>query len=322
MKINLFPLILSTVLLPLYFFAEAQQAGKIARVGILGDAPPSRLDAFRNGLRDLGWVEAQNLAIEYRRHDGKREILAGIATELVHLKVDVIVAPGTVSARSAQQATKTIPVVMLSSDPIGSGLVAGLARPGGNITGVSNVQVEFGGGKRLEILKEAFPKVSRVAVLLRSRGPGMEQQMKEIEIAARSLGIQLQRIGVEGSNDFDRGFATMNRERANALITLSAPFLNVHRARIVKLAASSRLPAIYPQEFAEAGGLMSYGTSYEDSYRRMATYVDKILEGAKPADLPVEQPKKFEFVINLKTAKQIGLTIPPNVLASADKVIK
>jgi len=321
MKKILFRLTLGAVLLALCVSAEAQQATKNSRIGILGDAPPSGLIALRKELRGLGWVEGQNLTIDYRPNDGKREILSDIATKLIQLKADVIVAPGTGSAVAAKQATKTIPIVMLSSDPVGNGLVASLAQPGGNITGVSNVQVELG-GKRLEILKEAFPKVSRVAVLLRLGGLGMERQLKEIEVAARSLRVQLQPIEVEGFNDFDRGFSTMRRESADALITLSAPSFNLYKTRIVELAARSRLPAIYPQEFAEAGGLMSYGTSYVDSYRRMAIYADKILKGAKPADLPVEQPKKFELVINLKTAKQLGLTIPQSVLFRADKVIK
>ena len=314
-------LVLGAALLTLGFPPEAQQPKKIWRVGFLGDTPPSGLDAFRNRLRDLGWVEGHNLAIEYRPHDGKREMLFGIATELVNLKADVIVAPGTGAALAAKQVTRTIPIVMFSSDPLGSGLVASLARPGANITGFSNIQVELG-GKRLEILKEAFPKVLRVAVLLPRGGPGIEQQMKEIEIAARSLHVELLPIGVEGPNDFDGGFKTMKKERASALIVLSGPFFNVYRIRIVKLAAESRIPAIYPQEFADAGGLMSYGPSYPDMFRRAANYVDKILKGASPADLPVEQSTKFDFVVNLKTAKQIGVTIPPNVLARADKVIK
>jgi putative tryptophan/tyrosine transport system substrate-binding protein len=314
-------LALSAVLFALRLPAEAQQAGKISRVGILGDAAPSGLIALRQELRKRGWVEEQNLAIEYRPNGGRPDLLPSLTAELVQLKADVILAPGTNLALTAKQVTKTTPIVMLSSDPVASGLVASLARPGGNVTGVSNVQVELG-GKRLELLKEAFPKVSHVAVLLRSGGPGSTQQMKEIEIAARSLHIQVQPIGVEGPNDFERAFSTLKRERATGLIAVSNPFFNIHKARIVELAARSRLPAIYPQEFAEVGGLMSYGISYADSYRRMAIYVDKILKGAKPAELPVEQPMKFEFVINLKTAKQIGVTIPPNVLARADKVIR
>jgi putative tryptophan/tyrosine transport system substrate-binding protein len=315
--------ILAVVILAFVHVAEAQQPAKIARVGVLGDAPPSGLLALRQGLRDLGWVEGKNIAIaiEYRPHEGRNDLLPSLAAELVQLKADVILASGTIVALTAKQVTKTTPIVMFSSDPVGSGIVASLARPGGNVKGLSGVQVELG-GKRLELLKEAFPKVSHVAVLLHSGGPGSAQQTKEIEIAARSLHIQVQPVGVEGPSDFERAFSTLKRERATGLIVASNPFFNIHKARIVELAASSRLPAIYPQEFAEAGGLMSYGTSYADSYRRMGIYVDKILKGAKPAELPVEQPTKFEFIINLKAAKQIGLTIPPNVLARADRVIK
>jgi putative tryptophan/tyrosine transport system substrate-binding protein len=318
---NLSWLALGALLLPLSFPAQAQQARKMSRVGVLGDAPPSGLLAFRQGLRDAGWVEGHNVAIEYRSHEGHNDLLPGLAAELVQLKADVILATGTVTALTAKQATRTIPIVMFSSDPVGSGLVASLARPGGNVTGLSNIQVELG-GKRLELLKEAFPKVSRVAVLSRPGGPGSDQQMKEIEIAARSLQVQVQPIGVKGPNDFERAFSTLKRERATGLIAVSMPFFNIHKARIVELAASSRLPAIYPQEFAEAGDLMSYGPSYADSYRRAAIYVDKVLRGANPGDLPIEQSTKVEFVINLKAAKQIGLTIPLSVLARADKVIK
>jgi putative ABC transport system substrate-binding protein len=321
MSIKISVWLLATILLTIVSISDAQQARKMSRVGVLGNAPPTGLLAFRQGLRDLGWVEGQNVAIEYRPHEGRRDLFPSLAAELVRLKVDVILAPGTGAALVAKQVSSTIPIVMFSSDAVGSGLVASLARPGGNVTGLSNIQVELG-GKRLELLKEAFPKVSRVAVLSRPGHPGMDQQMKEIEIAAHSLHIQVQPAGVEVPNDFERAFSSLKRERATGLIILSSPFLNIHKARIVELAASSRLPAIYPQEFAEAGGLMSYGPSYSDLYRRAAIYVDKILKGAKPADLPVEQSMKFEFVINLKTAKQIGLTIPPNVLARADRVIK
>jgi putative ABC transport system substrate-binding protein len=301
--------------------AEAQQARKISRVAVLGDAPPSGLLALRQGLRDLGWVEGQNIAIEYHPHQGRRDLLPSLVAELVRRKADVILAPGTVMALAAQQVTTTTPIVVFSSDPVGSGLVASLARPGGNVTGLSTIQVELG-GKRLELLKEAFPKVSRVAVLSRLGGPGSDQQMKEIEMAARSLEIRVQPLAVEGPDDFERAFSRLKREHATGLIAVSAPFFNVHKSRRVELAASSRLPAIYPDEFAEAGGLMSYGPSYADLYRRGAIYVDRILKGAKPADLPIEQSMKVELVINFKTAKQIGLTIPPNVLARADRVIR
>ena len=313
--------VLFALLAMVYSITEAQQQTKIYRVAFLGDTPPSGLDAFRSALRELGWVEGRNVAIEYRPHDGQREILPTIASELVNNKVDLIVAPGTGSALAAKEKTKTVPILMFSSDPLASGLVASLARPGGNITGFNNIQMELG-GKRLEILKDAFPSVSRVAVILRQGGAGMEQQMSELDKAAASLHVELIPIGVVGPSGFDTALSRLKKERASGLTVLSSPFFNIYRDRILKVGTDSRLPAIYPQEFAEAGGLMSYGLDQTERYRRVAVLVDKILEAAKPADLPVEQPTKFELVINLKTAKQIGLSVPPNVLARADRVIR
>ena len=249
--------------------------------------------------------------------------LSEFAAKLVSLKVDLIVASSTDSALAAKQATTTIPIVVASTaDPVGSGLVASLARPGGNVTGVANLETEIG-GKRVELLKEVVATVSRLAALWIPTSVGSQAQMKEIEVVSRSLHVRLQPVGVEGRSDFDNAFSAITRERPNGLITLSAPLFDEQRTRIINFAVKNRLPAIYPRrEFAEAGGLMAYGPSIIDQYRRVATYVYKILKGAKPADLPVEQPTKFEFIINLKAAKLIGLTIPPNVLARADKVIK
>ena len=315
--------LVATILLTTALLVEAQQPTKIARIGFLGYAPAHNIDALRQGLRELGWVEGQNITIDYKQIEvGRNDQLPGFAADLVRLKVDVIVTTSTEPGLAAQKATKTIPIVMAGgSDPVGSGLIASLARPGGNITGVRSL-LEIG-GKRLELLKETFPKASRVAVLWRPEGRGNAPQLEEFETAAHSLRVQLLPVGAKGPNDYANAFSTMRRERANALITVQSPALNIYRTKIVELAASHRLPAIYSQsEFAEAGGLMAYGSSSTEQYRRAAVYVDKILKGAKAADLPVEQPMKFELVINLKAAKKIGLTIPPNVLARADKVIK
>jgi len=307
--------------------AEAQQAKKTPRIGYLSSRTPSgdsaRIEAFRQGLRDLGYLQGKNIAIEYRYAEGKIDRLPGMARELVRLKVDVIVVDGATATRAAKDATKVIPIVMSnSSDPVVLGFVASLARPGGNITGLTNLAPEIG-GKRLELLKEIVPRVSRVAVLADPSTQAYGPQMKEVEVAARGLGLQLQPVEVRGPNDLANAFSAMTTGRAGALIALNQPTLNVHRERIVELAVKSRLPAIYGgREWAEAGGLVAYGPDQASLFKRAATYVDKILKGAMPAELPVEQPMKFELVINLKTAKQIGLTIPPNVLARADKVIK
>ncbi len=310
--------------------AEAQQAKKVPRIGYLSSQSPSadssRLDGFRQALRDLGYVEEKNIVIDYRFAEGKFDRFPDLVAELVRLKVDVIVTTGSPPTRAAQQATGTIPIVMtVVGDPIEAGFVASLAKPGGNITGLTQMARQLS-GKRLELLKEAIPKISRVAVFADATltAQGISEALQETQMAAKALGIKLQSLEVRGPNpDFDGAFRTATSQRAGALNFLPGPVLERHRKRVVDLAAKSRLPAMYyNSEFVEAGGLMSYGVDLVDLFRRAATYVDKILKGAKPADLPVEQPTKFELVINLKAAKQIGLTIPPNVLARADKVIK
>jgi len=319
-------LALGAVLLALSFPAEAQQSKKVPRIGYLvsRQALEPRDEAFRQGLRDLGYVEGKNIIIEYR-FPGEREQIPKLAAELVRLKVDIIVAPGTPVAQAAKAATRTIPIVFAGvADPVGTGLVASLAQPGGNVTGSTPISAELS-AKRLELLKETVPRVSRIAVLSTPDYPlpVKTETLKEMEAAARALGVQLQLLEVQGSNDFDSAFGAMSRERAGAFTVLPIPMFLAERRRIVDLATKGRLPAIFHwKEYVEAGGLMSYGADGVALYRRAATYVDKILKGAKPADLPVEQPTKFELVINLKAAKQIGVTIPPNVLARADKVIR
>jgi putative ABC transport system substrate-binding protein len=311
------------------FAAEAQQAAKIARIGYLAGnlaASPHLREAFLQGLRDLGYVEGRNVVIEYRDAEGKYERFPALATELVALKVDVIVVTSTPSAVVVKQATRTIPIVFTwAADPVGSGLVTSLARPGGNITGLSFLAPDLI-GKRLELLKRALPGVSRVAALWH---PGdyverMEKDMlTEADRAARALRLRLQVVEARGPEDFDRAFSDMARARADAVTVQGTNIFFIERRRLVDLAAKKRLPAMYQtREFVEAGGLMSYGPNVADLHRRAATYVDKILKGAKPADLPVEQPTKFELVINLKTAKALGLTIPPSVLQRADEVIQ
>jgi putative tryptophan/tyrosine transport system substrate-binding protein len=316
------------VLLALSFPAGAQQAKKIPRIGFLASVSASsdtdRIEAFRQGLRELGYVEGQNVTIEYRWADGRFEQLPDLAAELVRLKVDVIVAVVTQASLAAKKATGTIPIVMVGvSDPVGSGLVASLARPGTNITGTSSMTAEII-GKLLELLKETLPKISRVAALWNPANSVFQAlQLRETEVAARALGVQLQILEARGPDEIDRAFAAMVKERTKALLILGDPVFTSHRKRIADLAAKYRVPAVSgTREYVEAGGLMAYGPSFPDMHRRAATYVDKILKGTKPADLPVEQPKKFEFIINLKAAKQIRLTIPPNVLARADKVIR
>ena len=325
-------LVLSSILAPtlafvLGFNALAQQPAKIPRIGFLTNNSSTGLaaadEAFRQGLRALGYAEGKSLVIEYRYGEGKVGGLAEMAAELVRLKVDVIVTGGPTSTRTAKQATSTIPIVMASDpDPVANGFVASLARPGGNITGLATLSPELG-GKRLELLKEILPKLSRVTVLGTSTTPGTAQELKEAELAAGAFGVKLQYFNVLDPKDIEAGFRAASKERADAVLVLNSAILLSQRTQVVDLAAKSRIPAIYwAPEFVEAGGLMTYSVSFIDLHRRAATYVDKILKGAKPADLPVEQPKKFEFIINLKAAKQIGLTIPPNVLARADKVIK
>jgi len=311
------------------FAAEAQQAAKVARIGYLATnlaANPHLREAFRQGLQDLGYVEGRNLVIEYRDAEGKDERLPALAAELVALRVDVIFAPNTPSARVAKQATRTLPIVFaVAADPVTDGLVTSLARPGGNVTGLSALSPELV-GKRLEQLKQAVPGVSRVAVLWQPGAVGERTEkdmLKSAEVAARALGVQLQVVEARGPADIDRAFSDMTRARAGALTSLGGPMFFNERRRLVDLAAKNRLPAVYPQrEFVDAGGLMAYGPSIADLFRRAATYVDKVLRGAKPGDLPVEQPTKFELVINLKAAKAFGLTIPQSLLGRADQVIQ
>ncbi len=312
--------------------AGAQQAGKVPRIGfLLTGSLESRearaiLDAFRQGLRERGYVEGQSIVIEYRSADGKIERFQGLAAELARLKVDLIVAGNTPMARAARQATTTIPIVAsVMADPVGDGLVASFARPGGNITGLTFLGPELV-PKRLGLLKEALPRVSRVAALWHPGVFGertMKDMLKETEAAARTLGVQLQFVEVRGPDEFDRAFSMMTKERAEALVQFPSTMFFNERRQIVALATKHRLPGMFhAREFVELGGLISYGASITDLYRRAATYVDKILKGAKPAHLPVEQPTKFELVINLKTTKALGLTIPQSVLGRADEVIQ
>jgi putative ABC transport system substrate-binding protein len=314
---------LCAMLLALSVSAEAQQTKKVPRIGFLGTAAKERIDAFRQGLRDLGWIDGRNIIIESLSVRSEPDRVPGLAAELVRLKVDVIVTPGARAALAARQVTTTIPIVMASNpDPVEAGFVGSFARPGGNVTGLFNLNSETG-GKRLELLKETVTPLSRVAVLRRPLGEGQQQQMSKIEVAARALVLQLYPVEVREPDDFKTAFAVMTKRRVNALLTLASPQFTIQRDQIINLTLKYRFPAVYADRaFPEAGGLMSYGANHNDLYRRAATYVDKILKGAKPADLPVEQPTKFELVINLKAAKQIGLMIPPNVLARADKVIK
>jgi len=315
------------VLLAVGVIADAQQPKKLPRIGFLSAASSSaisaRVEAFRQGLRELGYVEGKNIFIEWRFAEGKSDRLPSLAAELVRLKVDVIVAEAPTSTRSAKQATVTIPIVMVfDDDPVGSGFVASLARPGGNITGLSTLSPEIS-GKQLEILKEIVPKLSRVGVLGDVTRPGIPQELREINVAADAFRVQVQYLEVRGSKDIEIAFRAAIKERVDAVLVLGSPVLTSERKQVVELAVKSRLPAIYAREEpVEDGGLMSYGVSIADLSRRAATYVDEILKGAKPADLAVEQPKNFELIINLKAAKQIGLTIPPNVLARADRVIR
>ena len=320
-------IVVAAVMLTVAMVANAQQPTKVPRIGYLSSDSPStiavRIEAFRQGLRELGNVEGKDIVIEWRFAKGKADRLPGLAAELVGLKVEVIVTSGPAATRAAKESTVTIPIVTAQDpDPVGNGLVASLARPGGNITGLSTLAPEIN-GKRLELLKEIVPRLSRVAVLASSTTPGNAQQLKETELAARALGVQLQFLNVRGAKDIEPAFRGASKERADAILVLQSPVFVNERTQLTELAVKSRLPAIYDRrEFVDDGGLICYGTNFTDLSHRAATYVDKILKGAKPADLPVEQPTKFELVINLKAAKRIGLTIPPNVLARADKVIK
>jgi len=317
--------LIAVVLLALAVRAEAQSQGKVAKIGWLSARRSSNSgqEIIVRMLRDLGYVEGKNVAFEYRFADDKLDRLPALADELVRLKVDVLLTPGTPGALALKKATRTIPIVFLDvTDPVAAGLVDSLARPGGNITGFSSIEAVLA-GKRLELLKEAVSKLSRVAVLWDPRNPGSTQEWKESQLAARELGLQLHSMEVSSADKYQDAFKEAIRARSGALAVLSTPLASSNLDQIAELAARNRLPAIYVQgSFVTDGGLMSYGPDRTERYRRIAVFVDKILKGTKPADLPVEQPTKFEFIINLKAAKQIGLTIPPNVLVRADKVIR
>ena len=324
---KIFVWLLATVLLATVSTTDAQQLTKVPRVGYLSSFAPAtesaRSEAIRLSLRDLGYIEGQNIAIEYRYTEGNPDRLPKLAAELVRLNVNVIFATSTTIAIVAKKATQTIPIVFHSAaEPVASGLVDSLARPGGNLTGFTTIAAVLA-GKRLELLKETIPKLSRVAMMWEPKNQGSEESWKESQLAARELGLQIHSMEVSRADKFESAFRAATKARSDALaVTLSALFTS-HLKPIVLLATKRRLPAIYTrEEFVDNGGLMSYGADQDEPFKRIAVMIDKILKGAKPADLPVEQPKKFEFVINLKAAKQIGLTIPPNVLARADRVIK
>jgi putative ABC transport system substrate-binding protein len=326
MKIKMTVLTLSAMLFALCVSAEAQQSKRVPLVGYLSASSASealpRTEAFRRGLRELGYVEGKNIVLEFRYAEGKFDRLPALTAELVRLKVDAIVSAGPSVTRPAKAATTAIPIVMTNdSDPVGSGFVESLARPGGNITGLTSLARELS-GKRLELLKEILPKLARVAILGTSDIPGNAQALKETELAAGAFGVQTQYMDIRAAKDIEPAFQAASKRRADAASVLNGP---PHIQRLIPaVAARSRMPAMYfnPAIIERDGGLISYGTSLSDLDRRAAVFVDKILKGAKPADLPVEQPTKFEFIVNLKAAKQIGLIIPPNVLARADKVIR
>jgi putative ABC transport system substrate-binding protein len=329
--VGVYLVVLAVVILLSFHPAHTQQPKKVPRIGYLSSTDPATesagVEIIRLALRELGYIEGQNIASEYRYAEGKVDRAPELAAELVRLKVDIIVVSGgPPPIRAAKNATKTIPIVMvgLGADPVEAGLVDSLARPGGNVTGLTNLARELG-GKRLELLKEAVPKVARVAVLYDPAFRGSVIDVKEVlPVAARTLGLTIQPWEVRGADGLEKVFAALNKERPDGLyVPASGPLMRANQKRIVAFALKSRLPSVHSyREAVDAGGLMYYGADQADSYRRVATYVDKILKGAKPGDLPIEQPTKFELVINLKTAKQIGLTIPPNVLARADRVIR
>jgi putative ABC transport system substrate-binding protein len=322
MKAKLLVYALPILILTTIHLAEAQQPKKLPRIGVLL-LNSEELAAFRQGLRDLGYIEGKNIIIEYRSAREKPERISDLAADLIHKKVDVIITSGTAQARAIQEATTTTPIVVVrTGDPVGTGLVATLARPGGNITGFSILSPELS-GKRLELLKEAAPKIERVGVLWDALVPDNILDFKTTQLAARALGLKLQSLEVRGAEDLEGAFLVAVKQRLQALVVIGGGVINRHQKRILAFEVENRLPAIHEVlSFAEAGGLMAYGVNIPDLFRRSATYVDKILKGTKPGDLPVQQPMKFEFIINLKAAKQIGLTIPPNVLARADKVIR
>jgi putative tryptophan/tyrosine transport system substrate-binding protein len=314
--------IIAVVILVFVHLAEAQQVKKIPRIGYLTDVGSAPAEAFVQGLRDLGYVEGKNVAFEFRTTGGKAGRYPELADEIIQAQVDVIVAGGAGAIRAAKNASATIPIVMAHvNDPVALGLVVSLAHPGGNITGISNLSPELS-GKRLELLKEVIPKLYRVAVLTYG-GAAMQTSIKETEVAAQSLHLQVQLLKLKAPDEIESAFEAAKKQRADALVQIQAALLEPHQRRIIDLATKHQLPAMYnSRSDVEAGGLLSYGPDREDMNRRVAAIVDKILKGRNPADLPVEQPMKFDFVINLKTAKQIGLTIPPNVLARADRVIR
>jgi ABC-type uncharacterized transport system substrate-binding protein len=322
MKAKLLVYALPILILTTIHLAEAQQPKKLPRIGVLL-LNSEELAAFRQGLRDLGYIEGKNIIIEYRSAREKPERISDLAADLIHKKVDVIITSGTAQARAIQEATTTTPIVVVrTGDPVGTGLVATLARPGGNITGFSILSPELS-GKRLELLKEAAPKIERVGVLWDALVPDNILDFKTTQLAARALRLKLQSLEVRGAEDLEGAFLVAVKQRLQALVVIGGGVINRHQKRILAFEVENRLPAIHEVlSFAEAGGLMAYGVNIPDLFRRSATYVDKILKGTKPGDLPVQQPMKFEFIINLKAAKQIGLTIPPNVLARADKVIR
>jgi putative ABC transport system substrate-binding protein len=319
--------LLALALLAAPLAAEAQGVGRVYRIGVLETTSralnAANLDAFRGRLRELGYIEGQNLVLEYRSADGQAQRFPDLAIELVHLNVDLIVTRGTPAALAAKSATQTLPIVMASSgDPLATGIVASLAHPGGNVTGLGALATEVQ-GKQLELLKEMVPRIARIGILLNMSNPVLQPQWQEAERAAHSVGLQVQLLDVRTAHDLERRFDAAIQQRAGALIVGLDALTQANRGQIVEASARRRLPTMYPErEFVDLGGLMSYGVHYPDSYRRAAVYVDKIFKGAKPADLPVEQPTKFELVINLKTAKTLGLTIPQSVLARADEVIE
>jgi len=318
----------SVALLAAPLAAEGQQAGKVYRIGVILTSAPNEsghlIKALEEGMRELGYVDERNIVFERRFAEGRQERLPLLAAELVRLKVDVLVTGSNPVIAAVKQVTATIPVVMaVSRDPVGAGFIASLARPGGNITGLANDPAPEIIGKNLELLKEVAPRVSRVAFLWNPVPPGAETTKSMVESAARKLGLTFQSVEVRGRNEFEGAFAAMVRERANGIVVAQDPVILGPRSQVVLLAARSRLPAVYGlREFVEAGGLMSYGPNVADQFRRAAIHVDKILKGAKPADLPVEQPTKVELVINLKTAKALGVTIPQSLLIRADQIIE
>jgi ABC-type uncharacterized transport system substrate-binding protein len=329
MRKNVIRLTLCAMLVALSYSASAQQPKKVSRIGYLSGADraseSTRSEPIRLSLRELGYIEGQNIAIEYRYAEGKVDRYPELVAELVRLKVDVIVAAGGGPlVRAAKNATKTIPIVLIGAgiDPVETGLIESLARPGGNVTGITNVSVGLA-GKRLELLKEAVPKLARVAVLYDPTIPGSIRQLKEVQAAARALGLTIQPREIRAADDFEKVFAALDKQRPDGLYVIGGPLTRINEKRIAGFALKSRLPSMYSlRQFVDAGGLMYYGADTADSYKRVAYFVDKILTGTNPSDIPVEQPMKFELVINLKTAKQIGLTIPQSMLYRADRVIK